>query len=392
MIVSALADPSPHVGLLAIDRLAACDASIASPALAAIVQRLDTDPAGAVSPWHLPARAIVTLARLSPEQARPHVTTFAGHAVWQVRAYAARAAAQLRDADTLERLAADVQANVREAAIRGLADVSGHGADALYRAALAADDYQLVRTAALVLDDTPDRREAVEALLAALDRLTAQQRDTSRDPRAAIVDRIAQIGSPEDLDRIRPYLADADPQIAGRAASLVTRWSGGEVQPSPSPRPVQAPPGRQERDDLAKATATVTMAGGRAFAIRLLPDEAPVTVARFARLARDGYYDGLTFHRVVPNFVIQGGSPGANEFMGDGPYLRDEVGLRPHVRGAVGISTRGRDTGDAQPFVDLIDNPRLDHNYTVFGQVIAGMDVVDDVLEGDVIERITIAP
>ena len=92
----------------------------------------------------------------------------------------------------------------------------------------------------------------------------------------------------------------------------------------------------------------------------------------------------------MPNFVIQGGSPGANEYIGDATFMRDEVGLWPHVRGAVGISTRGRDTGDAQIFVDLVDNPRLDHEYTVFAQVLNGIDVVDRILEGDVIERIEI--
>ena len=75
--------------------------------------------------------------------------------------------------------------------------------------------------------------------------------------------------------------------------------------------------------------------------------------------------------------MIQGGSPGANEYIGDATFMRDEVGQWPHVRGAVGISTRGRDTGDAQIFIDLVDNPRLDHEYTVFAQVLNGMDVVD---------------
>jgi cyclophilin family peptidyl-prolyl cis-trans isomerase len=68
--------------------------------------------------------------------------------------------------------------------------------------------------------------------------------------------------------------------------------------------------------------------------------------------------------------------------------MRDEVGLVSHRRGTVGISTRGRDTGDAQIFINLVDLPRLDHTYTVFAEVVAGMDVVDRVLEGDVIERV----
>ncbi|MEZ4587431.1 MAG: peptidylprolyl isomerase [Gemmatimonadales bacterium] len=104
--------------------------------------------------------------------------------------------------------------------------------------------------------------------------------------------------------------------------------------------------------------------------------------------ALQSYYDDLTFHRVEPNFVIQGGSPNANEYMGDGPYMRDEVGAISHERGTLGISTRGRDTGDAQIFVNLVDNPRLDFAYTVWGQVVDGMDVVDAILEGDKIARV----
>jgi len=130
------------------------------------------------------------------------------------------------------------------------------------------------------------------------------------------------------------------------------------------------------------------MAGKGAFELRLLIDEAPATIARFVSLIREGYYDGLTFHRIVPNFIIQGGSPGANEYAGDGPYMRDELGRISHDRGTVGISTRGRDTGDAQIFLNLVDNPRLDHDFTVFARVISGMEVADGVLECDVIERI----
>jgi cyclophilin family peptidyl-prolyl cis-trans isomerase len=128
------------------------------------------------------------------------------------------------------------------------------------------------------------------------------------------------------------------------------------------------------------------MAGRGYFDIALDVDAAPLTAMRIARRAGEGYYNGLTFHRIAPNFVIQGGSPGANEYSGESFYMRDEPGL--HLRGTVGISTRGRDTGDAQIFVNTIDSPRLDHIYTVFGTVTDGMDVVDGILEGDVIERV----
>ena len=127
------------------------------------------------------------------------------------------------------------------------------------------------------------------------------------------------------------------------------------------------------------------MRRGGTIVIQPLPYRALTNAHRFVRLAREGYFDGLTFQRWAPNFVLQGGSPGANEYSGDGAYSRDEVGLLPHWRGTVGLSTRGHDTGDGQIFINLGDNVRLDHDYTVYGTVVAGMDVVDSLLEGDVI-------
>jgi cyclophilin family peptidyl-prolyl cis-trans isomerase len=124
--------------------------------------------------------------------------------------------------------------------------------------------------------------------------------------------------------------------------------------------------------------------------IALLPAEAPVTIARFIALVKAGYYNGLTFHRIVPNFVVQGGSPGASEYVGTARFMRDEVGPASHTRGAVGISTRGKDTGDGQIFIDLVDLPRLDRDYTVFGYVVAGMEFVDRMLEGARIKGITL--
>ena len=143
-------------------------------------------------------------------------------------------------------------------------------------------------------------------------------------------------------------------------------------------------------DGLRESRLRFTMTGRGVFEMRLLMDEAPVSALRVATRVREGYYNGLTFHRIAPNFVVQGGSPGANEYMGDGPYMRDEVGLPSHRRGTVGISTRGRDTGDAQIFINLVDSPRLDHTYTVFAEVKSGMEVVDALIEGDVIERVEV--
>jgi cyclophilin family peptidyl-prolyl cis-trans isomerase len=140
----------------------------------------------------------------------------------------------------------------------------------------------------------------------------------------------------------------------------------------------------------ARARVRVDLDTGRHFTILLHPDIAPLACVRFLRLAQAHYYDGLTFHRVEPSFVVQGGSPGANEYAGDGPFMRDELGGL-HRRGTIGISTRGRDTGDAQIFVNLVDNPRLDFEYTVFAHVpLDEMPALDEIQEGARIRRMSV--
>jgi cyclophilin family peptidyl-prolyl cis-trans isomerase/HEAT repeat protein len=389
-IVNAVADVD-HVALLALDLLGeGCPAAEnVGAALMAIADRIGRSDAAGRN-WHRPAHAIVSLARLDKSRAAERLPAFVDHPVWQVRMYAARAAALLEDEAVLRRLAADGQDNVREAAIAGLSRVAGHRADDLYLAALERPDYQLIMTAARALGGTPNRERAVAALLKGLARLTAQDRDTSRDPRLALLERLQEVGTAGAADTLAPYLGDCDPRIARLAAGTLTAWTGKPQEPLTKVMRTSAPPTLEELGGIAGLTARVTIRGPGSFEMRLLADEAPASVVRFVRLARAGYYNGLTFHRIYQPLFVQGGSPGANEYMGDGAYMRDEVGRVSNLRGAVGISTRGRDTGDAQIYINLVDIPSLDHDYTVFAEVTRGMEAVDALLEGDVIERVEI--
>lgn len=306
--------------------------------------------------WHAAAHGVVALARLRADAAGDRVRAMARHADWHLRTYAARAATLAADTATLHRLAGDANANVQEAAIDGLARLAGHAADSVYFRALGGDSAQAVRAAAVALKGST--RPDLPRLAAQLhERWLARGNASERDVRVALLE---LAGRSADADR----LTLARPPLPAEAAALAF---GAE---------------RRVRVTLAPAS------GGGSFVVRLRGDVAPITAARVLALVRQGYYDGLTWHRVEPDFVIQGGSRGDNEYVGYAHFLRDELGAVPHRRGTVGMSTRGHDTGDAQWFLNLKDNLRLGGDYTVFGEVVEGIEVVDGVREGDVIASV----
>ena len=124
--------------------------------------------------------------------------------------------------------------------------------------------------------------------------------------------------------------------------------------------------------------------------IELLFDVAPLTVLNFIDLVRDGFYEGLVFHRVIPNFVAQGGDPRGDGWGGPGYTIRCEYSDEPYIRGSVGMATSGKDTGGSQFFICYTALPHLEARYTVFGRVVTGMNLVDRIKRGDVIEAIRI--
>ncbi|MBN2361698.1 MAG: peptidylprolyl isomerase [Deltaproteobacteria bacterium] len=125
---------------------------------------------------------------------------------------------------------------------------------------------------------------------------------------------------------------------------------------------------------------------------RLEASAAPETVANFVRLARAGVYDGTTFHRVVAGFVVQGGDPRGDGFGGPGYVIPCEVTDRPFAPGVVGMALAGKDTGGSQFFVMQSRQPHLDGHYTVFGEVVEGLEVVDSLQPDDLIRRVEIVP
>jgi peptidyl-prolyl cis-trans isomerase B (cyclophilin B) len=137
-------------------------------------------------------------------------------------------------------------------------------------------------------------------------------------------------------------------------------------------------------------TATFNTSRGT-IVVELAPEKAPLTVANFVNLAKHGFYDGLNFHRVIPDFMIQGGCPNGTGTGGPGYRFEDETrnGLT-HERGVLSMANAGPNTNGSQFFITHVATPWLDGKHTVFGKVIEGLDVVDSVAQGDVINKVTL--
>jgi len=155
------------------------------------------------------------------------------------------------------------------------------------------------------------------------------------------------------------------------------------------PLPSMVPPPQVAADPANKLT--LVLSNGGTVVIQMRPDLAPSHVARIQELARRGFYNGLTFHRVIPGFMAQGGDPkGTGEGGSDLPDLKVEFTNMPFLRGTVAMA-RAKDDNSAnsQFFIMFIPNASLERNYTVFGRVISGMDAVDKIAPGEPPEQPT---
>jgi len=159
---------------------------------------------------------------------------------------------------------------------------------------------------------------------------------------------------------------------------------------APAPRsekPGPAPPGKP----LAPQAIIETDRGKLTF--DLFPDAAPKTVARFSELVKKGFYNGLTFHRVVPKFLVQGGDPSGDGTGGSGQKIPAEFNEKKHMVGTAGMArTRDPDSADSQFYICLEAQPFLDGKYTVFGQVVEGLEVLAKIQENDVMRKVWLRP
>ena len=175
--------------------------------------------------------------------------------------------------------------------------------------------------------------------------------------------------------------------LAVMLASLALS-AGSAVDPASaqSPTPKAAKGGKK-----VKQTAVITMEKGGEIRVEFFPEDAPKTVENFVTLAKKGFYDGITFHRVEPGFVVQGGDPKGDGTGGPGYTIKDEFNKQKHVRGVMAMArTQAPNSAGSQFYITLAPAHFLDGKYTVFGHVVSGMDVVDKIRVGDKMKSVKI--
>jgi len=164
--------------------------------------------------------------------------------------------------------------------------------------------------------------------------------------------------------------------------------SASQTEPPTAMQKTWAFPGVLPENQIANREIRIKTDKGD-IVFQLFDKDAPKTVSNFVYLAKGGFYDGLTFHRVEPGFVIQGGDPNGNGTGGPGYQFEDEKVTRSYDRGIVAMANAGPNTNGSQFFIMLADTP-LPPNYTIFGEVTSGMDVVDQIRVGDVMRSVMV--
>ena len=178
--------------------------------------------------------------------------------------------------------------------------------------------------------------------------------------------------------------------LAGLAlAALVSGPLKADETPTAASAASASPTAKVKKAKAPKAV--IELAKGGKIVFKFFPDGAPNTVKNFIKLADKGFYNGLTFHRVVPGFVVQGGDPDGTGGGGPGYTIKAEFNDHPHLRGSVAMArTSDPDSAGSQFYICLAPQPGLDHQYTVFGQVVSGDELLDGIQVGDKMSKVYI--
>jgi cyclophilin family peptidyl-prolyl cis-trans isomerase/HEAT repeat protein len=373
--------------LLRIEAVAAAGAVKAGGAMQLLLDLLsDSQPP-------VRAAALGSLRELDPQQFLVVLSGLDADPHWSVRAALASILATLDPPAALPRLTAmlkDEDARVLPSVLAALRAVRAPGLDGVLRQYLRHDDVAVRAAAATGLGElAPPGAES-----ALVDAWHAAARDTSYVARGAILGALARYGRQAAEGVLREALSDRDYAVRVRAAALLAPLVPLEdVAAAIRPAPIRHPAEYFESPELLAPTVSPHLfidTDRGTIEIELAVLDAPNACATVVALAAKGFFNGLVFHRVVPNFVAQGGDPRGDGEGGPGFTIRDEFNEQPYLRGTVGLALDWPETGGSQFFITHSPQPHLDARYTVVGRVVSGMDAVDRLQPWDVMRRVRV--
>lgn len=311
---------------------------------------------------------------------------------WTVRAAMAGILADMPADVAVDRVRAllqDPDKRVWPAAMRALVRLKAPDAAAIVLERLEDPDFAVRAAAADIVGD----RKPAGGAAALREAYKTGMPDVAYDARASALAALAAYGAAEATETLKAALADKEWAVRVRAAELLARLDAATdyraaIRPVPGPAPAAYDDPTLIAPDFSPHVFIETAKGTIEFELAVL--DAPQTARNFTLLARKGFFNGLTIHRVVPNFVVQDGDSRGDGQGGPGYTIRDELNERPFLRGTVGMALSWEDTGGSQFFIAHSPQPHLDARYTVFGHVVNGMDVVDRIQQGDRIDRVRV--
>ena len=353
VLIDLLGDRDPLIRAAALKSAA----TVASDQFVTILSSLDPDP-----DWHVRASMASLLGTLPRQSALPRLTSM------------------LSDSDQ----------RVIAAVLTSLVKLNAPEAGDILLDQLKSDD-PVVRAAAASGIGELRLPAGAQALPAAYQ---FALRDTTYVARAAIIEAFSKYGITVARSLLDAALNDKDWAVRVRAAALLR-----QAEPSSdAPTRIRPAPTRLAAEAYRSPALTTPKVSTQAFIdtdrgtiqLELAVLDAPLMIDNFISRVKKGFFTNLTFHRVVPDFVIQGGDPRGDGEGGPGYTVRDELSERPYLRGTVGIALDWPDTGGSQFFITHSPQPHLDAKYTVIGRVINGMDVVDRIQQNDLIRKVRV--
>ncbi|HEX5111047.1 MAG TPA: HEAT repeat domain-containing protein [Vicinamibacterales bacterium] len=338
------------------------------------------------------ATAMRALVRVDPDSFLSALASLDNDADWRVRAAQAEALGKVAGGQGIPRLRsmlADDDARVIPAVLAALVAAKASDAERMVAERLKAQDFAVRAAAANALADL----KAVKSIPALADAYRAARDEPTYVARAAALSALDRLDHQAARPILTEALKDRDWAVRVRAAELLRGQGVTDVndtmRPAAAGRPVDDADWQRIVAPQYAPKAYIDTTKGT-IEIDLAIDDAPLTTENFVTLARKGFFNGLRIHRVVPDFVVQGGDPRGDGEGGPGYTIRDEINERPYLRGTVGMALDWEDTGGSQFFITHSPQPHLDGRYTVFGHVVTGMTIVDSLTQADVIERVRI--